>query len=95
MSQRVIDIIDIVNDQVPDHKYKESEDPKKVKILKTNPNRGPLKETWKQDAPIENIPIMCAYKIVKDNDEKVIIKKKCTGRESNPGRPRGRRAFYH
>jgi hypothetical protein len=65
LSQRVIDIIDIVNDQVPDHKYKESEDPKKVKILKTNPNRGPLKETWKQDATKENVPIMCAYKIVK------------------------------
>ena len=42
MSQRVIDVIDIVNDPVPEHKYKESEDPKKVKILKTNPPRCPL-----------------------------------------------------
>ena len=25
----------------------------------------------------------------------VHIKKVCIGRESNPGRPRGRRAFYH
>ena len=32
---------------------------------KTNPPRGPLKETWKSDFKNENLPIMCAYKIVK------------------------------
>ncbi len=39
----MIDVVDIVNDPVPEHKYKESEDPKKVQILKTDPPRGPLK----------------------------------------------------
>lgn len=63
--QRVVDTIDIVNESVPDYKYKESEDPKKVQIIKTNPNRGPLKETWKTDLKQDKIPLMCAYKVVK------------------------------
>lgn len=69
ISQRVIDVVDIVNDPVPEHKYKESEDPKKVQILKTEPPRGPLKETWKNDLRQENKPIMCSYKIVKTKFE--------------------------
>ena len=35
---------------------------------------------------------------LRKNDEIFSNKQKkglCTGRESNPGRPRGRRAFYH
>jgi hypothetical protein len=46
LEQRVIDLIDIVNDSVADHKYKESEDPSKVSTTKTNPTRGPLQQNW-------------------------------------------------
>ena len=35
------------------------------------------------------------YELVYESDTKSIIKTNCIGRESNPGRPRGRRAFYH
>lgn len=65
LQTRVVDYIDIVNEPVAEHKYKESEDPKRVQIKKTNPKRGPLLESWKSDSKQENIPIMCAYKIVK------------------------------
>ena len=55
-----------MTDTVPDHRYKDSEDPNKIEILKTNPHRGPLqKETWKNDCIDRKIPIMCIYKIVR------------------------------
>lgn len=50
---------------MPDHKYKESEDPRKIEVKKTNPSRGPLKEGWSNDKK----PVMCAYKIVKTKFE--------------------------
>jgi hypothetical protein len=62
LSTRIIDYIDIIDDPIPDHKYKDTEDPKKVKILKTKPMRGPLTKNWTED---KSIPCMCAYKIVK------------------------------
>lgn len=66
MSQRTVDFIDIVKEQTPENKYKETEDPKKVKVLKTNPNRGPLAETWLTD---KRTPVMCAYKTVRTKFE--------------------------
>jgi len=65
LNQRIVDHIDIVNDQIAEYRYKETEDPTKITVNKTNPPRGPLKETWKSDFKNENLPIMCAYKIVK------------------------------
>jgi hypothetical protein len=56
---RTIDIINVSSDVLPEHKYKESEDPKTVKSLKTS--RGPLLENWQKNST----PIMCSYKIVK------------------------------
>ena len=69
LNQRTTDYIDIVSDPLSEHKYKESEDPKLVKIRKTRPHRGPLKETWKTDLKHEKVPMMCAYKIVKTKFE--------------------------
>ena len=65
LSQRIVDHIDIVNENVASYKYKESEDPKIVTVTKTIPTRGPLRETWLDDLKKENIPVMCSYKIVK------------------------------
>jgi hypothetical protein len=47
LSQRTVDFLDICNDHVAEHKYKEAEDPKKVKSVKAN--RGPLHDKWKDD----------------------------------------------
>ena len=66
LSQRTVDFIDIVREQIPENKYKDTEDPKKVKVLKTNPNRGPLTETWITE---NKIPVMCAYKTVRTKFE--------------------------
>lgn len=38
-------------------------------IIKTEPNRGPLREGWIKDCKEKNIPIMCSYKIVKTKFE--------------------------
>ena len=35
------------------------------------------------------------HRMLMVNENKIGIKKICTGRESNPGLPRGRREFYH
>ena len=56
---RIIDRIDISNDPLPEHKYKESEDPKKIKSNKTS--RGPLVNKWQETSK----PLMCSYKIVR------------------------------
>lgn len=42
-----------------EHKYKETEDPKLVRSVKTN--RGPLLDNWKNTVK----PVMCSYKIVR------------------------------
>ena len=34
-------------------------------IKKTNPPRGPLNDQWILSAKEKNIPVMCAYKIVR------------------------------
>lgn len=69
LSVRTIDPIDISMDAIAEHKYKENEDPQKVVIKKTKPNRGPLKQDWVKDCKEKNIPIMCSYKIVKTKFE--------------------------
>ncbi len=66
---RSVDFIDIVKDTVPEHKYKEDEDPRKVTVQKTNPSRGPLNVDWQEDLKQKNIPIMCSYKIVRTKFE--------------------------
>lgn len=65
LSQRTVEHIDIVKDPLAEHKYKETEDPTKVTIKKTRPTRGPLKDGWQASCKEENVPVMCAYKIVK------------------------------
>lgn len=69
IAQRTVDFIDIVKDSLPEHKYKESEDPRKIVVKKTNPNRGPLKEDWKTEFKQNNMPIMCSYKTVRSKFE--------------------------
>lgn len=66
LAQRTVDIINIATDDFPEAKYKESEDPQKVTVLKTQPPRGPLNETW---ATEHKTPVMCAYKIVRTKFE--------------------------
>jgi len=55
---RTVDVVDIVNDKIPDHKYKEDEDLTKFKSNKTD--RGPLNSDWLKSAD----PVMCSYKLV-------------------------------
>lgn len=54
----VIDDIDIAFDELNSKHYKEEEDPKFFKSVKTN--RGPLMEGWRQT----DKPMMCSYKLV-------------------------------
>ncbi|CAF0802985.1 unnamed protein product [Adineta ricciae] len=56
---RKMEYLDIALENVPDYKYKESEDPCKYKSTKTG--RGPLVPNWREFMK----PIMCAYKIVR------------------------------
>jgi hypothetical protein len=65
----MVDFIDIVKDSLPNNKYKESEDPRKIILTKSNPIRGPLSEQWLNQYKDKNMPIMCSYKIVKTNFE--------------------------
>jgi hypothetical protein len=53
-----IDHIDIAFDEINPKHYKEDEDPKFFKSIKTN--RGPLIECWRE----MDKPIMCSYKLV-------------------------------
>lgn len=55
---RVVEFVDIVNDKVADHHYKEAEDLTKFKSTKTD--RGPLDSNWLEKAN----PVMCSYKLV-------------------------------
>ena len=59
LKQREVVNIDIANDHVEPHDYKEDEDPSKFKSEKTG--RGPLKEGWIADTSIE--PKMTCYKL--------------------------------
>lgn len=65
LSQRIIDTIDIVKDPLAENRYKESEDPTKVTVHRTSPERGPLTDAWKEDFKAKELPVMCAYKLVK------------------------------
>lgn len=69
LKHRTVDFINISSDPLAEHKYKETEDPSKVIVKKTNPNRGPLKENWIADSKDKKIPIMCSYKIVRTKFE--------------------------
>jgi hypothetical protein len=68
-----VDYIDICCDPIPEHKYKESEDPTQVVIHKTRPQRGPLSKEkskkWIDECKTARIPIMCSYKIVRTKFE--------------------------
>lgn len=64
---RKIDFIDIVNDPLPEKKYKKEEDPKYFQSkLK---NIGPLKSDWIKTTK----PILCAYKVVRVKFDKWLI----------------------
>lgn len=56
--QITIDHIDIAFDEIQPKHFKEDEDPKTFKSIKTN--RGPLVEGWR----ITDKPLMCSYKLV-------------------------------
>lgn len=55
---RIVEFVDIVNDKVADHHYKESEDLTKFKSDVTG--RGPLDSEWLK----KSNPCMCSYKLV-------------------------------
>ncbi len=63
LEKRIIDFVDICKDQLPEHKYKESEDPRRVKLEKKN--IGPLVDGWQTSAK----SVMCAYKVVRTKFE--------------------------
>lgn len=59
LAVREVDFIDIVNDPLDEHKYKEEEDLTKYKSIKTG--RGPFSKDWRDGSK----PVMCSYKVVK------------------------------
>lgn len=58
LEAREVDFVDIAYDELNPKHYKEAEDPKFFKSIKTG--RGPLIEGWRDDQD----PIMCSYKLV-------------------------------
>lgn len=58
LAERTVDFVDIAFDELAAKHYKEDEDPRKYKSVKTN--RGPLEEGWRDSSD----PIMCSYKLV-------------------------------
>lgn len=56
--QIIIDHVDIAFDEIQPKHFKEEEDPKKFKSIKTG--RGPLIEGWRET----DEPLMCSYKLV-------------------------------
>lgn len=69
LAQRTVDFIDIVNDPLAEYRYKQSEDPNLVTVVKPNPSRGPFTKDWKTDLKARNQPVMCAYKCTKTKFE--------------------------
>uniref|UniRef100_A0A0K0F6Q5 DDHD domain-containing protein n=1 Tax=Strongyloides venezuelensis TaxID=75913 RepID=A0A0K0F6Q5_STRVS len=63
LKNRIVDVIDFVNDSVSAHDYLVEEDPTIYKSQKTG--RGPLSKTWIRDSLNNGLPIMCAYKLCK------------------------------
>jgi len=64
---RKVDFIDIVNDPIPEKKYKKEEDPKFFKSKRKN--IGPLKKDWIHTTK----PILCAYKLIRVKFDKWLI----------------------
>lgn len=58
IGDRVVEFVDIVNDPVAEHHYKETEDLTHFKSESTG--RGPLSSEWLNCAN----PVMCSYKSV-------------------------------
>ena len=56
--QITIDHVDIAFDEIQPKHFKEEEDPKVFRSIKTN--RGPLVEGWR----VTDTPLMCSYKLV-------------------------------
>uniref|UniRef100_A0A915PX75 Phosphatidylinositol transfer protein n=1 Tax=Setaria digitata TaxID=48799 RepID=A0A915PX75_9BILA len=63
LKNRVVDVMDFVNDALSSYDYVPDEDPKLYHSIKTG--RGPLKEDWVEDCVKNGKPIMCAYKLCK------------------------------
>eukprot|EP00061_Rhincodon_typus_P004885 g23664.t1 len=62
--QRIVDVIDIVKDPIPQAEYKQEEDPRLYRSVKTG--RGPLLDSWIEERQTGEKPvIMCAYKLCK------------------------------
>ncbi|XP_075218185.1 cytoplasmic phosphatidylinositol transfer protein 1 [Lycorma delicatula] len=58
LSNRIVDFIDIVYDEVPLKSYKEEEDLRFFHSKSTG--RGPLPEGWRESVT----PVMCSYKVI-------------------------------
>lgn len=58
LAERTVDFLDIAYDEINPRKYKEQEDPRYFRSVKTG--RGPLVEGWRDSFQ----PIMCSYKYV-------------------------------
>ncbi|EFO18609.2 phosphatidylinositol transfer protein [Loa loa] len=63
LKNRIVDVMDFVNDPLTSYDYVPEEDPKLYRSIKTG--RGPLKEDWIEDCIKNGKPIMCAYKLCK------------------------------
>ncbi|VBB25977.1 unnamed protein product [Acanthocheilonema viteae] len=63
LKNRIVDVMDFVNDALSPYDYVPEEDPKLYHSIKTG--RGPLKEDWIEDCIKNGKPIMCAYKLCK------------------------------
>uniref|UniRef100_A0A0N4ZNB4 DDHD domain-containing protein n=1 Tax=Parastrongyloides trichosuri TaxID=131310 RepID=A0A0N4ZNB4_PARTI len=63
LKNRIVDVMDFVNDPIGSHDYLVEEDPVIYRSKKTG--RGPLSKTWIQDYIKNGLPIMCAYKLCK------------------------------
>ncbi|KAM3722567.1 Protein retinal degeneration [Dirofilaria immitis] len=63
LKNRIVDVMDFVNDALSSYDYIPEEDPKLYHSIKTG--RGPLKEDWVEDCIKNGKPIMCAYKLCK------------------------------
>uniref|UniRef100_A0A0N5AWW5 DDHD domain-containing protein n=1 Tax=Syphacia muris TaxID=451379 RepID=A0A0N5AWW5_9BILA len=61
LDNRIVDVVDIVNDPVSSSDYCEEEDPKIYKSTKTG--RGPLTKEWVSERINSGEPLMCAYKL--------------------------------
>lgn len=63
LKERQVEFIDIVYDEICPKNYKEEEDLKFFKSIKTG--RGPLTEDWQE----KTTPVMCTYKVVQASFE--------------------------